>query len=468
MFSYLIKSSTSLIGATMFIGFLLFPFVGIVSRINHFSIFIFILYTLLLTMIMPVFANSALYNQKENSVVLALPIKKSVYYNTKHAFYLSVILFQFITMYSLGVLLSLLKGTDYAFMDLFINMIIVIIFVVSSYGFNALFSSFSTRLFDSILFVCAYFALPYIVLGSINAFISQITIFIRDNLPAYFNEIFFVFNPVVNIFNITKSFQIFFGYEYAVHLTFYDLFDIRIIMTLVLGIVFYMLSIKVFNSRKNEDVEGISKSRFTYPLFTNIVMILILINIFPSATITRVDTYIFPVVILFVSYCIAHWLQYKKVFFNKGMIIKYLLFTAFAVLFSFATISTKCYGLDKLTFFETADDKHVYDVSTSHEDSYYLNKISYTDLLVLKPEILKISEDSLNKSYEIKLRKFLVDIEEDDYKYSLGRIGISSKKLKCIKDFNSYDCMSDQYINFAYYENPVRLIELMKQMEKYQ
>ena len=384
----------------MFMGISLSPFIHqAVNVINSFGTCINIASGLAITMtfILPVFLFSFVHRKKSCDVWFALPIRRSHILITTILFsFLIIFGYYAITVLS-GMFLPMLS-TRLVTTWLFARMGFMVLGILALLLIHSCIFLFANNIFDGIVMILAYLAIPLLVLVVLNSVADclQIHFLVVSFETQYLSPFWTVLTnywQIINHFMTLNQdpghvYGYFFGNGSALQVT-----------VLIGYAALACLGLKKnFVERKTERAEQVSDAFMSYPFIINLYLLLTLMAIAFMSVQDSVETYTVVYLLLFFVYFVAMFVYRRKIRFYWKNVLFFAIACILTIGFANFSFVNKGFGLP-----------YQYPISSATEVNYQY------DAYNLNESLKQSDSSSYSVSVHFELSMPVKDINSEKY-----------------------------------------------------
>ena len=290
---------------------------------------------------------SYVHNKKSVDTYFSLPLsKKELFFNTFFFELLAVFgtwlipnFFNwFYSWYVYGV------GNPLMYLLYILLILLLSVALISFYSTTYLLAN---NVFDGVVIMLAYIAMPGILLLTINSFMDT---FVVGHTPLNFELFGYLSLPLMVCSAFFEMMSTIFGTEMP-HI--FSLPYMDIIVSLVMGCIFFVTSYSLFIKRPVENAEQNSNHFFAYPFiihcYTFCLVFIFTSNQLFTSHVLGVNRNLFSglmiYLIIFVLFMVAHFVYRRKVYIKKSMIIFFVIIIAFSTALSECAFVSRGFGL---------------------------------------------------------------------------------------------------------------------------
>lgn len=464
-FKYLIKQNRRLLFLIWLIGFIVIPFLTLISSgydsyiLENYKSIIALMYGFVISFLAPIYLFSFLQKKKSTILYFSLPIKKESLFITTALFSLFATVVPVVIYYSIALLISFNK---YPFLlgDFILSILIIIVYMICQQAFVTTITMLCQNTLDSFVANAAYVVAPLIIFACFFSYISGQANLIMMGYGNYTDS----FSSIIHYISIPYN---------GLYELMYSRLDVNfadkkiIIYWVIMTFIFIFAAYKLFLKRNMEQSENRTKSIFIYPvLITAIIFSLMFVMYGEGFNEAKIIVYAF----IFILYLIMYFFAVRKVYFTWKIPAVFIVFIICCV--GFADVFNNTNGFGTLSEYPNIEEQasFTFTASSSKEISFHENKVTHFTIdsknkntISLFLEFHKELIDKKIISYwgkEISTDTITIDIYYfDTYHHQTDRtyiidsdknlekfIEMYDKFLETVNSDNQYTCHHNEYL----------------------
>ncbi len=330
-------------------------------------------------MVVPLFTYRFNLNKRSVDTYYALPISRKGMYDVHFFAGLTCIYAPAILNMIIGLLLGALRsGLQGVAVYHIVGILVGMIITGAVYAINTVIVNKSNTLVDAAILTAAYFLLPFLMYLVLQRFFAVQEVGFTVGLVD-FDFVLALTSPLYLLVNLTERFG------YACRSGIMEMNWFHTLYALFILIAGYRWGASIYQKRRGEDSEQITRDFFTYPLIVNVSSVILL----TTASVYDYDlvTIIMFIVITLILYLIMHFVSRRSMKITPSLVIKYLVILIAFNALEIIGLKTAFFGINAYT-----PDLSAYDRVEINADLYGENVYYYA---VITPSLADADEQKL-------------------------------------------------------------------------